>query len=42
MILSDTMLLHLDARQYIYESDVLITKRTYHDLELRAGLSTLF
>lgn len=42
VILSDTMLLHLDARQYIYESDVLITKRTYHDLELRAGLSTLF
>jgi outer membrane beta-barrel protein len=42
VILSDTMLLHLDARQYMYESDVLVTKRTYHDLELRAGLSTLF
>lgn len=42
VLVTDWLAVHLDAREYIFDSDVLGTDATYNNLEIRAGLSAFF
>lgn len=42
LLMTDWLALHLDAREYLYDSDVLGSENTYNNLEFRAGLTAFF
>lgn len=42
MCLTDWLALHLDAREYVFDSDALGSNYSYNDIEYRAGLSVFF
>lgn len=42
LLLTDWLALHLDAREYVFDSDALGSDTTYNNLEFRAGLSAFF
>lgn len=42
LLLTDWLALHFDAREYVFDSDVLGSDNTYNNLEFHAGLSAFF
>jgi outer membrane beta-barrel protein len=42
LLLTDWLTLHLDARDHMFESDLLGTAKTTHNIELHGGLTVFF